>query len=107
MLACGPVIPTSHWKAVPPGRICSSAVATWVCVPKTALTRPKQLDLRHPAARQILERLVVEHRTSRGVLAIAAWDNDDLIHRAGMLTAMFLVLALAAGAAVGSVVVPQ
>ena len=40
MLSYGPVMPTSLMNAVPPGRICSSAVGTWVCVPRTALTRP-------------------------------------------------------------------
>ena len=38
----GPVIPTSHWKAVPPGRMHSSAVGTWVWVPSTADTRPSR-----------------------------------------------------------------
>ena len=41
-LSCGPVIPISHWNAVPPGKICSSAVVTWVCVPNTELTRPSR-----------------------------------------------------------------
>ena len=40
MLSYGPVMPTSVMKAVPPGRICSSAVGTCVCVPRTALTLP-------------------------------------------------------------------
>ena len=40
MLSYGPVMPTSLMNAVPPGRICSSAVGTCVCVPSTALTRP-------------------------------------------------------------------
>ena len=35
-------MPTSHWKAVPPGRISSSAVGTWVWVPSTAETRPSR-----------------------------------------------------------------
>ncbi len=26
-----------------------------------------------------------------------AWDNDDLVHRLGMLTAMLIVIVLAAG----------
>ena len=33
-------MPTSLMKAVPPGKICSSAVGTCVCVPSTAVTRP-------------------------------------------------------------------
>ena len=44
---CGPVIPTSVWNAVPPGSTCSSAVATCVCVPITADTRPSRY---HPMA---------------------------------------------------------
>ena len=42
MLSCGPVKPASHRKAVPPGKICSSAVCTCVWVPTTALTRPSR-----------------------------------------------------------------
>src|ERR1700736_271096 len=38
----GPHIPASHKKAVPPGRICSSAVWTWVWVPMTAETLPSR-----------------------------------------------------------------
>ena len=36
----GPHIPASQRNAVPPGKICSSAVWTWVCVPMTAETFP-------------------------------------------------------------------
>src|SRR5205823_7528264 len=38
----GPHIPASHKKAVPLGKICSSAVWTWVCVPITAETLPSR-----------------------------------------------------------------
>src|SRR5437763_13183763 len=37
-----PHIPASHKNAVPPGRICSSAVWTCVCVPITAETFPSR-----------------------------------------------------------------
>ena len=37
-----PVIPISVMKAVPSGKILSSAVYTWVCVPTTALTCPSK-----------------------------------------------------------------
>ena len=40
--SCGPVMPASVRHAVPLGRIRSSAVWTWVCVPTTAVTRPSR-----------------------------------------------------------------
>ena len=40
--SCGPVMPTSVRHAVPPGRMRSSAVCTWVCVPITADTLPSR-----------------------------------------------------------------
>jgi hypothetical protein len=42
-LSCGPVKPASVRYAVPPGKICSSAVCTCVCVPTTALTWPSSI----------------------------------------------------------------
>ena len=42
-LSCGPVKPASVRYAVPPGKICSSAVCTCVCVPTTPLTRPSSI----------------------------------------------------------------
>jgi hypothetical protein len=41
-LQTGPVIPISVRYAVPPGRIRSSPVTTWVWVPTTTLTRPSR-----------------------------------------------------------------
>src|SRR5204863_330021 len=40
--SAGPHIPASHRNAVPPGKICSSAVWTWVWVPITADALPSK-----------------------------------------------------------------
>src|SRR5580658_851100 len=45
-LSCGPVKPASVKYAVPPGKICSSAVCTWVWVPTTAETWPSNMRAR-------------------------------------------------------------
>ncbi len=42
MESTGPHMPASHRNAVPPGKICSSAVCVCVCVPTTALTWPSR-----------------------------------------------------------------
>jgi hypothetical protein len=65
-------MPRSVWYAVPPGRIRSSPVTTWVWVPTTALTRPSRCSPRaffsevdDPDRRQRLRRFL-EQRVGVG-----------------------------------------
>src|SRR6188768_1203848 len=62
----GPHMPASQRKAVPPGKICSSAVCVWVCVPTTALTRPSR---KRPMA---IFSLVVSACTSTKMMGVSS-----------------------------------
>src|SRR5256885_338840 len=69
----GPHMPTSVWKAVPPGRTRSSEVCTWVCVPSTAETRGvvaggEQIETR---LEQLVRALGGDAGATRGVLRVA------------------------------------
>jgi len=71
----GPVMPASVMNAVPFGRTFASDVWTWVCVPRTAVTRPS--SQRASAAFSLVASAWTSTRTT-GVSRLAASTSSSM-----------------------------
>src|SRR5215211_2327239 len=80
----GPVIPTSATNPVPPGRMCSASVASWVWVPRTAAASPSIDEYLPPALHGAPGRIDRECRLDHAALAGEVDDGHWLagdLHR--------------------------